>query len=70
MILCKDCRHLRGDYCHSPNNPIDPIQGNPQPRYVGFNRLDSLFGHCKSTALFFEPKPRGFFSRFFNKSKK
>jgi hypothetical protein len=57
MIFCKDCRHLRGEYCHSPNNRIELVHGEPQVRLADASRADnSLIGHCFSIARFFEPK--------------
>ncbi len=64
MKLCKDCKHLGGDFrCHEPSvgpDNVDPVTGKETWRGAYSQR--SVNGRCGEQAVLFVPR-RGWFGR-------
>ena len=57
MNTCDNCKYRSGykfDFCNHPDNGIDPVSGDVQPRLCVFAR-SHLNGICGPTGDLFEP---------------
>jgi hypothetical protein len=60
MKLCKDCLHFSGaNYCHAPENGINPVNGDSKTRFASTNRVHApgLSDHCGPLGHFWVEKP-------------
>ena len=55
MILCQDCKHLRGKTCRNPNT-ADTSMIDGELKYYSAEVLRNI-SVCGASAKWFEPKP-------------